>query len=276
MPIWMGRAGTGVPDTADGAGGQEEPPARLRAPRGTRGHMVTDVEWAPFFPAAVLLAATPGANQLLALRNGLRHGPRAAVGASLGRFGAFALMVAAVAAGLGALLTASEVAFSVVKWGGVAYLAWLGVRTVATAGRPAGEERRGSRAEGAVAQDRSRAGGAAPQGKGRSSVRGRQPVSARRLARQEFIVAAANPKALILFAVFLPQFLSRDAAHVVLPLCALGAAYIAVEFCCACGYAALGGRLKALGVTRRVRRRLDAATGAGMLGLAGWLATEER
>ncbi|MEU7259186.1 LysE family translocator [Streptomyces rimosus] len=238
--------------------------------------MVTDVEWAPFFPAAVLLAATPGANQLLALRNGLRHGPRAAVGASLGRFGAFALMVAAVAAGLGALLTASEVAFSVVKWGGVAYLAWLGVRTVATAGRPAGEERRGSRAEGAVAQDRSRAGGAAPQGKGRSSVRGRQPVSARRLARQEFIVAAANPKALILFAVFLPQFLSRDAAHVVLPLCALGAAYIAVEFCCACGYAALGGRLKALGVTRRVRRRLDAATGAGMLGLAGWLATEER
>ncbi|MFI9227201.1 LysE family translocator [Streptomyces rimosus] len=220
--------------------------------------MVTDVEWAAFFPAAVLLAATPGANQLLALRNGLRHGPRAAVGASLGRFGAFALMVAAVAAGLGALLTASEVAFSVVKWGGVAYLAWLGVRTVVTAGRGANEERRGSRA-----------GGAAPQG-------GRQSVSARRLARQEFIVAAANPKALILFTVFLPQFLSRDAAHVVLPLCALGAAYIAVEFCCACGYAALGGRLKALGITRRVRRRLDAATGAGMLGLAGWLATEER
>lgn len=144
MPIWMGRAGTGVPDTADGSGGQEEPPARLRAPRGTRGHMVTDVEWAAFFPAAVLLAATPGANQLLALRNGLRHGPRAAVGASLGRFGAFALMVAAVAAGLGALLTASEVAFSVVKWGGVAYLAWLGVRTVATAGR--GSARSGAEA----------------------------------------------------------------------------------------------------------------------------------
>ncbi|KOG52896.1 homoserine transporter [Streptomyces griseoflavus] len=220
--------------------------------------MVTDVEWAAFFPAAVLLAATPGANQLLALRNGLRHGPRAAVGATLGRFGAFALMVAAVAAGLGALLSASEVAFGVVKWGGVAYLAWLGVRTVATAGRPMGEEGPGSRN-----------GGAGPPG--------RQPsISAIRLARQEFIVAAANPKALILFTVFLPQFLSRDAAHVVLPLCALGAAYIAVEFCCACGYAALGGRLKALGITRRVRRRLDAATGAGMLGLAGWLATEER
>ncbi|KAA6213127.1 LysE family translocator [Streptomyces albofaciens JCM 4342] len=219
--------------------------------------MVTDVEWAAFFPAAVLLAATPGANQLLALRNGLRHGPRAAVGASLGRFGAFALMAAAVAAGLGALLTASEAAFTVVKWSGVAYLAWLGVRTVATAGGPADAKGR-----------RSRSGGAAPDG--------RPALSTRRLARQEFVVAAANPKALILFTVFLPQFLSRDAAHVVLPLCALGAAYIAVEFCCACGYAALGGRLKALGATRRVRRRLDAATGAAMLGLAGWLATEER
>ncbi|MEU2788101.1 LysE family translocator [Streptomyces sp. NPDC007100] len=216
--------------------------------------MVTDVEWAAFFPAAVLLAATPGANQLLALRNGLRHGPRAAVGASLGRFGAFALMVAAVAAGLGAVLTASEVAFNVVKWGGVAYLAWLGVRTVATAGRrPARRE----------------AAGGAPEAR-------RADVSARRLAWQEFVVAAANPKALILFTVFLPQFLSRGASHVVLPLLALGAAYIAVEFCCACGYAALGGRLKALGITRRVRGRLDAATGLGMLGLAGWLATEQR
>ncbi|GAA2931391.1 MULTISPECIES: hypothetical protein [Streptomyces] len=49
--------------------------------------MITDVEWATFVPSALLLAATPGANQLLALRNGLRHGMTRAVGASLGRFG---------------------------------------------------------------------------------------------------------------------------------------------------------------------------------------------
>ncbi|OKI00923.1 homoserine transporter [Streptomyces sp. CB02923] len=223
--------------------------------------MVSEVEWAAFFPAALLLAATPGANQLLALRNGLRHGPRAAVGASLGRFSAFALMVAAVAAGLGAVLTASEPAFNIVKWGGVAYLAWLGVRTVATAGRTASRER--------PDRDRDdRGGGAAGEP--------RPSVSARRLAWQEFVVAAANPKALILFTVFLPQFLARDASHIAVPLLALGAAYIAVEFCCACGYAALGGRLKTLGITRRVRRRLDATTGVAMLGLAGWLATEQR
>ncbi|MFD7668342.1 LysE family translocator [Streptomyces sp. NPDC059788] len=238
--------------------------------------MVTDVEWAAFFPAALLLAATPGANQLLALRNGLRHGPRAAVGASLGRFGAFALMVAAVAAGLGALLTASEVAFNVVKWGGVVYLAWLGLRTVVTAGRSADGAQTGRGGAGGGAREPRCA---VPAGEAHPDAPAPEPqpgVSVCRLAWQEFVVAAANPKALVLFTVFLPQFLARDASHVVVPLFALGAAYIAVEFGCACGYAALGGRLKALGITRRVRRRLDATTGVAMLGLAGWLATERR
>jgi len=55
--------------------------------------MISDVEWTTFFPTALLLAATPGANQLLALRNGLRYGWLSAVSASLGRFTAFALMV---------------------------------------------------------------------------------------------------------------------------------------------------------------------------------------
>ncbi|WP_241684241.1 LysE family translocator [Actinomadura sp. J1-007] len=141
--------------------------------------MIGMVHWAAFVPAAVLVAAAPGANQLLALRNGFRYGPGAAIGASAGRFAAFALMVVAVAAGLGALLAASAVVFAVLKWCGVAYLGWLGLRTIRTAGR--GPEDGGAAADGA---------------------------SAWRLARQEFVVAAANPKALILFTVFLPQFVA--------------------------------------------------------------------
>lgn len=223
--------------------------------------MVSGIEWQAFFPAALLLAATPGANQLLTLRNGIRHGLRPAVSASAGRFTAFALMVTAVAAGLGAVLAASEVAFNIIKWCGVAYLAWLGGRTVITSLR-----REGSALQGGEGTS---PGVSGPQ-------HGCGTTNSWKLARQEFIVAASNPKALILFTVFLPQFLSKDTGHIAVPLLLLGAAYIGVEFCCACGYAAVGGRLKSLGISRYTRRVLDALTGLAMLGLAGWLATEKR
>ncbi|MBO0804511.1 MAG: LysE family translocator [Nocardiopsaceae bacterium] len=215
--------------------------------------MTGEVYWAAFVPSAIAMAATPGANQLLALRNGLRHGPVRAIGATLGRFTAFALMVAAVAGGVGALLVASQLAFSVLKWGGVAYLTWLGIRTILTAGR-AGQT-----------------GAHAPVPDGEPG----RKAPLRRLARQEFVVAAANPKALILFTVFLPQFVTAGGRqHIAEPILIVGAAYIAVEFCCACGYATLGGRLGLNGIRESARRWLDRGTGVAMLGLAGWLATE--
>jgi len=86
--------------------------------------MLLMVQWAVLLPASVLVAATPGANQLLALRNGVRSGTRTAVVASLGRFGAFALMVVAVAIGVGALLATSQAVFEALRWAGVAI--WCG------------------------------------------------------------------------------------------------------------------------------------------------------
>nr|WP_239146384.1 LysE family translocator [Streptomyces sp. SID10815] len=207
-----------------------------------------------------MLAATPGANQLLVLRNGLRHGTRRAVSATLGRFTAFALMVVAVAAGLGAVLTASAAAFNVVKWCGVVYLLWLGGRTIRTALRKPAE------------------GGAAVAETASDEVEsGEEQRGSWALARQEFLVAVSNPKAFILFAVFLPQFLPRGASSVAVPLLVLGVAYIGVEFCCAIGYAAVGGWLKRRnGGAGQPRRLIDVLTGVAMVGLAGWLATENR
>lgn len=229
--------------------------------------MITGVEWTTFVPSALLLAATPGANQLLTLRNGLRHGLAPAVSATFGRFTAFALMVAAVAAGLGAVLAASEVAFNAIKWCGVTYLVWLGGRTVVAAVR--GQGRGGAEAEVARNTDEAEVGRTA------DATGGRPVRSSWRLAWQEFLVAATNPKSLILFTVFLPQFLPRGADGVTVPLLALGAAYIGIEFCCACGYAALGSRLRSMGITRRARRWFDGLTGVAMLGLAAWLSTEQ-
>lgn len=74
------------------------------------------------------MALTPGVNQLLSLRNALQQGPFDAIVALSGRFTAFLFLTLATAFGLGALLLASEPAFAVVKWCGVAYLLYLGGR----------------------------------------------------------------------------------------------------------------------------------------------------
>ena len=71
----------------------------------------------------------PRQNNLLAAANGLRFGVGTAAAAAAGRIAAFVVMIVLTVAGLVALLAASETAFAVVKWCGVAHLAWLGVRT---------------------------------------------------------------------------------------------------------------------------------------------------
>lgn len=81
-----------------------------------------------FIPAAMLVALSPGANNLLAFANGSRQGVKLAIIALLGRCLAFVLMIGMVIVGLGALLEASELAFQIVKWAGVAYLSYLGMK----------------------------------------------------------------------------------------------------------------------------------------------------
>src|SRR3954469_17363278 len=90
---------------------------------------------AAFALVAVVAIAIPGPTVLLALANGSRFGPRRATYGMLGAVASDIVLVTAVALGLGALLLASEVAFSIVKWIGVAYLAYLGIRLLMSKGR---------------------------------------------------------------------------------------------------------------------------------------------
>lgn len=83
---------------------------------------------------AFIAIATPGPTVLLALTNGSRFGVRAALPGMLGAVCSDFILVSAAALGLGALLAASEFWFSVVKWVGVVYLAYLGVRLLRSKG----------------------------------------------------------------------------------------------------------------------------------------------
>src|SRR5699024_3242097 len=85
--------------------------------------------WAVYLLAAIGLSLTPGPNGLLALTHGMRFGWRRSVATLLGGVCGFLLLIAVSMVGLGALLAASERAFTVAKWVGAAYLVYLGIKT---------------------------------------------------------------------------------------------------------------------------------------------------
>src|SRR5690606_35619308 len=90
------------------------------------GVMATSAQLAAFIPAALAVAASPGANNLLAFRNGLRSGLASAVLALAGRFLAFAIMLGLVITGLGAILHTSQPAFEALRVVGAVVMIALG------------------------------------------------------------------------------------------------------------------------------------------------------
>lgn len=107
--------------------------------------------WLAFLVAAVLISVSPGAGAIACMTTGMRYGYRLGVWNIFGMQVGIALQLAIVGAGLGAVLAASTLAFTVLKWLGVAYLAWLGWRADGAGG--AGE----LRPRGDAAHDRRRA-----------------------------------------------------------------------------------------------------------------------
>jgi threonine/homoserine/homoserine lactone efflux protein len=97
------------------------------------------IAWPGFLLTAFVVSAIPGANQLLGLRNAFRYGMFSALLAVLGRLAAFVVFIGLVVVGLGAVLTASEAAFTVIKWAGVAYLLWIGLTTLRRSLRDPGQ-----------------------------------------------------------------------------------------------------------------------------------------
>ncbi|WP_334175802.1 LysE family translocator [Pseudoxanthobacter sp.] len=197
-----------------------------------------------FLPACFALNLAFGPNNLLALTNGARGGVSTAVGASVGRLAAFVIMIAITAIGLGAVLTASEVAFSVVKFAGAAYLVWLGVKIL-----------------------RARAPIAALVG-----VAEKRPMAS--LQRQEFWVAAGNPKAILIFTAFFPQFVNPQAyagSFVV-----ISATFLALEIVGIAAYGALGARFSHMLDKGRVLKWFNRSSGAMMVGFGILLALTRR
>ena len=139
--------------------------------------------WILYILTVLALMSTPGPSQLLMLSNSGAHGFRRALSTAAGDLSANALQMLAAGLGLAAILAASGTALSVIKWAGVIYLIWLGIRMIRRA-NPEGPE----------------------------ATKSRQAVSLRSLWLQGFVTSASNPKAVVFFAALFPQFISADFA----------------------------------------------------------------
>lgn len=199
--------------------------------------------WFVFAAAAMLLCLSPGANNLMALTNGLRYGIAASLVAVGGRLAAFAVMIAVTAVGLGAVLAASELAFQVIKWAGVAYLLHLGVRAL--------------RAPAAALES--------------TAVTRGQSLGG--LARKEFLVAIGNPKAILIFTAIFPQFLA--AGEPALPqFTVMGLTFLVLEVFAALAYVISGKCFAPL--LRERARWMNWISGGLLLAAAGLLASASR
>jgi threonine/homoserine/homoserine lactone efflux protein len=161
-----------------------------------------------FIPACFALNLAFGPNNLMALTNGAQRGPVFALLAGVGRLLVFAPMIALSALGLGLVLSTSALVFTVIKILGAGYLVWLGVKLLKTASTEAAAEMSGT------------------------------PLRLKACFRSEALVALGNPKAILIFAAFFPQFVKVDAY--LLSYLTLGGVFLVLEAAAILIYALVG------------------------------------
>ncbi|MGW8391000.1 LysE family translocator [Pseudoduganella sp. HUAS MS19] len=193
-----------------------------------------------FVPACFALNMAPGPNNLLSVSNATRYGFRRSCLAGAGRLVAFAGMIALASAGLAAVLHTSELLFYVIKTFGAIYLFYLAWQLW-------------------HAEAGGQAAGATPA------------ADWWQLARQEFFVAAGNPKAILIFTAFLPQFVD-PAGAVGAQFFVLGVLFLLLEVVALAAYAWMGARMqkwfaqpRGKVVFNRTCAGLLAGAGAGLL-----------
>lgn len=204
--------------------------------------------WLLTVATAIGLSLTPGPNGLLALTHGARFGLRPTIATILGGALGFLLLIAASLAGMGALLAASEAAFSTAKWVGAGYLVYLGIRLW-------------------------RAPAPAPVLADVPLRHTHETAHPPRLFLDGLFVALSNPKALLFYAAFLPQFMRPEAAYAT-QLALLGGTFLVVEIAYELLLAGLAVRV-APWLTRH-GRAFNRATGATFIGVGAALATASR
>jgi len=196
-----------------------------------------------FVLASALLVVLPGPTVMLVVANALSRGRPAAMKSVIGvGLGDVTAMVVSFA-GLGAVLAASATLFTALKFVGAAYLIWLGIGLLRAKADP-------------------------------SILTDVQPSTGRQLIRQAWIVTALNPKGIVFFIAFVPQFMDPTAAA--LPqFLILGSTFLALAVINAAGYAWVAGSVRRRITQVSTLRWINRVGGSVMIG-AGLLTAAMR
>jgi threonine/homoserine/homoserine lactone efflux protein len=151
-----------------------------------------------YVAASLALIATPGQDMMYVISRSLAQGRAAGLASAAGVCLGILVHTALAALGVGALLGASPALFLVLRLGGAAYLAWLGLRMLLVLSRAALPGRSAERA----------------------------PLAS--LVRQGMLSNVMNPKIILFFVAFLPQFVDPASAHPTRDLAFLGSLYAAM------------------------------------------------
>jgi threonine/homoserine/homoserine lactone efflux protein len=190
--------------------------------------------WLAFAAASAVLLAIPGPTVLLVVAYALGQGRRAAAATTVGvALGDFTAMTASLL-GLGVLLTTSAALFTALKWLGAAYLVYLGVKLwrspIASAEMPEAE-----------------------------------PVKASRMLAHTWLVTALNPKSIVFFVAFLPQFI--DPARPLLgQFVVMEATFLVLATLNAAAYAGLAASARRLIRRPTVQRAVNRVGGSLLIG----------
>jgi len=203
--------------------------------------------WLPFFLATVAISLSPGPGAIAAMGAGLNHGFRRGQAIAFGLALGVWTQLLVVGVGLGALLATSALAFTVLKWVGVAYLVWLGVQQWRSPAAPV----------------------SAPDGEAAPSVtRGA-------LVLRGWGVNALNPKGTVFLLAVMPQFLDT-ARPMLAQYLTIAATFGVVEFSVMTGYAALASRVLRLLRTPAQIRWMNRSFGGLFVAAGAFLALFKR
>lgn len=190
--------------------------------------------WLIYLLAVIGLSLSPGPNGLLALTHGALHGRRMALFTILGGCLGFVAVIALSMFGIGALLKASVAWLTVLKWVGGAYLVWLGIQVWRSP----------------------------PIGVTAQTVAA--PRAGSSLFRQGALAAISNPKVILFFAAFLPQFIDPTRS-LLIQFVVLAGTFAVVEFSIELVVASLANRISTW--LTRIGRRFNQACGAAFIAI---------